>query len=323
MVLKQKFWRIEKSLNIYKNQMENIIRLESISQLNSLFQQAAPKHPLISVVDFSKMEKHDKVEEIKLTCGFYSLMFKNHCANRFRYGKEYYDFEEGTLICIAPNQIITIESDNSSTEDIVGWGLFFHPDLIRGTSLVSKMKDYTFFTYQVNEALHLSDKEKETLLDCVIKLENELTVNIDKHSQTLITSNIELLLNYCNRYYDRQFITRKKANTDLLVRFENSLNNYFNSGDLQKKGLPSVKYFAEQLFLSPNYLSDLLKKETGKNAQEHIHYYLIEEAKNILTNSDNTVSEIAYSLGFEYPNYFSKLFKSKTGMTPIEYRNVN
>ena len=303
--------------------MENIIRLESISQLNALFQQVAPRHPLISVVDFSKMEKHDKVEEIKLTCGFYSLMFKNHCANRFRYGKEYYDFEEGTLICIAPNQIITIESDNSSTKDIVGWGLFFHPDLIRGTSLVNKMKDYTFFTYQVNEALHLSDKEKETLLDCVIKLENELTVNIDKHSQTLISSNIELLLNYCNRYYDRQFITRKKANTDLLVRFENSLNNYFNSGDLQKKGLPSVKYFAEKLFLSPNYLSDLLKKETGKNAQEHIHYYLIEEAKNILTNSDNTVSEIAYSLGFEYPNYFSKLFKSKTGMTPIEYRNVN
>jgi AraC-like DNA-binding protein len=185
------------------------------------------------------------------------------------------------------------------------------------------MKDYTFFTYKVNEALHLSDKEKETLLDCVNKLENELTENIDKHSQTLITSNIELLLNYCNRYYDRQFITRKKANTDLLVRFENSLYNYFNSGDLQEKGLPSVKSFAEQLFLSPNYLSDLLKKETGRNAQEYIHYYLIEEAKNTLTNSDNTVSEIAYSLGFEYPQYFSKLFKSKTGMTPLEYRNMN
>jgi AraC-like DNA-binding protein len=210
-----------------------------------------------------------------------------------------------------------------------GYNFFYFPPFTAGIR-----GDYLFdFTYKVHylkpslgfsfEALHLSDKEKETLLDCVIKLENELTVNIDKHSQTLISSNIELLLNYCNRYYDRQFITRKKANTDLLVRFENSLNNYFNSGDLQKKGLPSVKYFAEKLFLSPNYLSDLLKKETGKNAQEHIHYYLIEEAKNILTNSDNTVSEIAYSLGFEYPNYFSKLFKSKTGMTPIEYRNVN
>lgn len=205
----------------------------------------------------------------------------------------------------------------------MGWGLFFHPDLIRGTSLGNKMKEYTFFSYEVNEALHLSDKEKQTLLDCVNKLENELTENIDKHSQTLITSNIELLLNYCSRYYDRQFITRKKANTDLLVRFENSLSSYFNSHELQKKGLPSVKYFAEQLFLSPNYLSDLLKKETGKNAQDHIHYYLIEEAKNNLLNTNDSVNEIAYKLGFEYPQYFSKLFKSKTGMTAVEYRNMN
>jgi AraC-like DNA-binding protein len=303
--------------------MENIIRLESISQLNALFQQLPPKHPLISVVDFSKMEKHEKVEEVKLTCGFYSILFKNHCANRMRYGKEYYDFQEGTLICIAPNQIITIENDDSSTNDIDGWGLFFHPDIIRGSSLGNKMKDYTFFSYEVNEALHLSDKEKETLSDCINKLENELTENIDKHSQTLINSNIELLLNYCNRYYDRQFITRKKANTDLLIRFENIVSNYFNTNELQNKGLPSVKYFAELLFLSPNYLSDLLKKETGKNAQEHIHYFLVEEAKNILMSSDKSVSEIAYSLGFEYPQYFSKLFKQKTGFTPVEYRNLN
>jgi AraC-like DNA-binding protein len=157
----------------------------------------------------------------------------------------------------------------------------------------------------------------------VNKLENELTENIDKHSQTLITSNIELLLNYCARYYDRQFITRKKANTDLLIRFENSLSSYFNSHELQNKGLPSVKYFAELLFLSPNYLSDLLKKETGKNAQDHIHYYLIEEAKNNLVNTNDSVNEIAYKLGFEYPQYFSKLFKSKTGMTAVEYRNLN
>ncbi|MEY4031071.1 MAG: hypothetical protein RJA90_2364, partial [Bacteroidota bacterium] len=176
--------------------MGNIIRLESISQLNALFQQTAPKHPLIAVIDFSKMEKHEKVEEIKLTCGFYSVMFKNHCANKLKYGKEYYDFQEGTLMCIAPNQIITIENDaNSENADIVGWGLFFHPDLIRGTSLGNKIKEYTFFSYEVNEALHLSDKEKQTLWDCVDKLENELSENIDLHSQTLITSNIELLLN--------------------------------------------------------------------------------------------------------------------------------
>ena len=304
--------------------MGNIIRLESISQLNALFQQTAPKHPLIAVVDFSKMEKHEKVEEIKLTCGFYSVMFKNHCANKLKYGKEYYDFQEGTLMCIAPNQIITIENDaNSENADIVGWGLFFHPDLIRGTSLGNKIKEYTFFSYEVNEALHLSDKEKQTLWDCVYKLENELSENIDLHSQTLITSNIELLLNYCARYYDRQFITRKKVNTNLLRKFETILNSYFNSNDQQYKKLPSVKYFAELLFLSPNYLSDLLKKETGKTAQEYLHYYLIEEAKNNLLNTNDPINEIAFNLGFEYPQYFSKLFKSKTGMTPLAFRKMN
>ena len=304
--------------------MANIFRLESISQLNELFQQTAPNHPLISVVDFSKIEKHEKVEEIKLTCGFYSVMFKNHCANKLKYGKEYYDFQEGTLMCIAPNQIITIENDaNSENADIVGWGLFFHPDLIRGTSLGNKIKEYTFFSYEINEALHLSDKEKQTLWDCVDKLENELSENIDLHSQTLITSNIELLLNYCARYYDRQFITRKKVNTNLLTKFETLLNSYFNSNDQKYKKLPSVKYFAEHLFLSPNYLSDLLKKETGKTAQEYLHYYLIEEAKNNLLNTNDPINEIAFNLGFEYPQYFSKLFKSKTGMTPIAYRNMN
>ncbi|MFN5090765.1 MAG: helix-turn-helix domain-containing protein [Bacteroidota bacterium] len=304
--------------------MGNIIRLESISQLNALFQQTAPKHPLISVVDFSKIEKHEKIEEIKLTCGFYSVMFKNHCANKLKYGKEYYDFQEGTLMCIAPNQIITIENNaNSENADIVGWGLFFHPDLIRGTSLGNKIKEYTFFSYEVNEALHLSDKEKQTLWDCVDKLENELSENIDLHSQNLITSNIELLLNYCARYYDRQFITRKKVNTNLLTKFETILNSYFNSNDQQYKKLPSVKYFADLLFLSPNYLSDLLKKETGKTAQEYLHYYLIEEAKNNLLNTDDPINEIAFNLGFEYPQYFSKLFKSKTGMTPLAYRNMN
>jgi AraC-like DNA-binding protein len=251
-------------------------------------------------------------------------MFKNHCANKLKYGKEYYDFQEGTLMCIAPNQIITIENDaNSENADIVGWGLFFHPDLIRGTSLGNKIKEYTFFSYEVNEALHLSDKEKQTLWDCVYKLENELSENIDLHSQTLITSNIELLLNYCARYYDRQFITRKKVNTNLLRKFETILNSYFNSNDQQYKKLPSVKYFAELLFLSPNYLSDLLKKETGKTAQEYLHYYLIEEAKNNLLNTNDPINEIAFNLGFEYPQYFSKLFKSKTGMTPLAFRKMN
>ena len=303
--------------------MENIIRLESISQLNALFQQVAPRHPLISVVDFSKMEKHNKVEEIKLTCGFYSLMFKNHCANRFRYGKEYYDFEEGTLICIAPNQIITIESDDSSTEDIVGWGLFFHPDLIRSTTLNDKIKSYSFFHYEVSEALHLSDKEKNILFECIQKIQIELQENIDVHSQYIIVSTIELLLNYCSRFYGRQMITRSQANKSTISQIEKILKEYFAKTKVEEQGLPTVKFLADKVHLSPSYLSDLLKKETGKNAQEHIHYYLIEEAKSLLLNSDKNVSEIAFNLGFEYPQYFNKLFKQKTGKTPMEYRHLN
>ena len=302
--------------------MKELIHLQNITDLHKLFNIGNSYHPLVTVLDFSKVTEQVEQNSI-FTTDFYSIMFKNYCKNNIKYGRKVIDFQDGNLICIAPNQTIEIDYEVEEREDKMGWGLFFHPDLIRGTSLGNKMKEYTFFSYEVNEALHLSDKEKQTLLDCVNKLENELTENIDKHSQTLITSNIELLLNYCARYYDRQFITRKKANTDLLVRFENSLSSYFNSHELQNKGLPSVKYFAELLFLSPNYLSDLLKKETGKNAQDHIHYYLIEEAKNNLVNTNDSVNEIAYKLGFEYPQYFSKLFKSKTGMTAVEYRNMN
>lgn len=204
-----------------------------------------------------------------------------------------------------------------------GWGLFFHPDLIHGTSLGTKMKGYSFFSYETSEALHLSEKEKQTLNDIVHKIDAELSENIDQHSQTLIVSNIELLLNYCTRYYDRQFITRKKANSDLLAKVEDVLSEYFREADLSEKGLPTVKYLADQLHLSPNYLSDLLKRETGMNAQDRIHYHLIEEAKNSLLSSNKSVGELAFSLGFEYPQYFSRLFKSKTGMTPLEYRNMN
>lgn len=205
----------------------------------------------------------------------------------------------------------------------MGWGLFFHPDLLRGTSLGTKMKDYTFFSYETSEALHMSDKEKEILYDCIQKIETELRENIDNHSQTLIVSNIELLLNYCQRYYGRQFITRNNFNRDILSQVENILRKYFNSEDLKKNGLPSVSYLADKVNLSPNYLSDLLKKETGMNAKDHIHHHLIEEAKNILLGTNKSISEIAYELGFEYPQYFSKLFKQKTGNTPQEFRNLN
>lgn len=302
--------------------MSSILHLENISDINRVLKQEKTKHPLVSVIDFTKVDEQIP-EGTKISSGFYSIMFKNYCLNRLKYGREYYDFQEGSLICIAPKQVITLDNEIEKRVDMMGWGIFFHPDLIRGTSLGKTIKNYSFFSYETQEALHLSEKEKQTLYDCVLKIENELSENIDSHSQRLIVSNIELLLNYCSRYYERQFITRKSINKDVLTQFETALKDYFSSQETKKNGLPSVKHLADKVCLSANYLSDLLKKETGMNAQEHIHFYLIEEAKNLLQGSSISVSELAYSLGFEYPQYFSRLFKSKTGMTPMEYRNLN
>lgn len=302
--------------------MDKVHSIKNISELNLFLNQDKPKHPLLSVIDFSKVEHYGK-EEGKLTADFYTLMFKSHCHNKLKYGREYYDFQEGTLICIAPNQVITLEKEEGNSKDSIGWGVFFHPDLLRGTALGTRMKDFTFFSYEMNEALHLSDKEKQNLAELVAKIENELNENIDQHSQVLLVNTLELLLNYCARYYDRQFITRKSTNSSILSKFEQILSEYFTSGNLKENGLPSVKYFADKIFLSPNYLSDLLKKETGKNAQELIHYQLIELAKNTLLSTDLPVNQIAYELGFEYPQYFSKFFKNKTGMTPLEFRTLN
>ena len=302
--------------------MSSILHLENISDINRVLKQEKTKHPLVSVIDFTKVDEQIP-EGTKISSGFYSIMFKNYCLNRLKYGREYYDFQEGSLICIAPKQVITLDNEIEKRVDMMGWGIFFHPDLIRGTSLGKTIKNYSFFSYETQEALHLSEKEKQTLYDCVLKIENELSENIDSHSQRLIVSNIELLLNYCSRYYERQFITRKSINKDVLTQFETALKGYFSSQETKKNGLPSVKHLADKVCLSANYLGDLLKKETGMNAQEHIHSYLIEEAKNLLQGSNISVSELAYSLGFEYPQYFSRLFKSKTGMTPMEYRNLN
>lgn len=290
--------------------MKPIINLKSISEINKFVQQGNINHPLVAVIDFSKVDEY--VEEgTRICCDFYSIMFKNYCANGLRYGKQAYDFQEGSLICIAPKQVMTMDNEIEKRDDMMGWGLFFHPDLIRNTSLGLKMKEYTFFSYETSEALHLSEKEKQILYDCIVKIQNELQENIDSHSQTLIVSNIELLLNYCSRYYGRQFITRKNVNRDIVTKVENLIKECFNKNDLKKNSLPTVKYLADAVHLSPNYLTDLLKKETGMNAQDQIHYFLIEEAKSILMNSDASVGEIAYSLGFEYPQYFSKLFKNQ------------
>lgn len=301
--------------------MKPIIHLKSISEINR-FVQNKTQHPLVSVIDFSTADEYLE-EGTRLSADFYTIMFKNYCSNHMKYGRQSVDFQDGSLICIAPKQLITLDNDIEKKENMMGWGLFFHPDLLRGTSLGNKMGDYSFFSYETSEALHLSEKEKQILYDCIQKIETELQENIDSHSQNLIVTNIELLLNYCSRYYGRQFITRKSSSSNTLSQVENVLKDYFRSNQLKETGLPTVKYLADQVHLSASYLSDLLKKETGMNAQDHIHYYLIEEAKNILLNTDCSVGEIAYSLGFEYPQYFSKLFKQKTGQTPVEYRNFN
>ena len=301
--------------------MDSIVEIETISTLNKMLGQEESKHPLIGIIDFSKIDFSIHTSS-KVTTGFYTVMLKNLCPGALRYGRNYYDFQEGTLFFMAPNQVISLE-DPDETQDVYGWGLVFHPELLRGTSLGTKMKDYSFFSYNVHEALHLSELEKEKLKEIVGDIETELNQNIDKHSKTLIVSTIELLLNYCNRYYDRQFITRTETNKDIIGDFEGLLDHYFESEELQKQGFPSVKFLAEQLHLSPNYLSDLLKKETGKNGTEHIQLHVIELAKDKLLSTSVSVNEIAYDLGFEYPQYFSKMFKKNTGMTPAEYRNLN
>ena len=302
--------------------MKEIINLQSIADLYKLFDLGHSQHPLVAILDFSKVS--EQVEQnSKITTDFYSIMFKNYCKNNIKYGRKTIDFQDGNLICIAPNQVIEIDNEIEPIENMMGWGLFFHPDLIRATSLNDKIKDYSFFTYEVSEALHLSDKEKNILYECVQKIQTELQQNIDVHSQNIIVSSIELLLNYCSRFYGRQMITRSQTNKRIVAQIEIILNKYFTETKIKEQGLPTVKYLADRVNLSPSYLSDLLKKETGKNAQEHIHFYLIEEAKGYLVNTDKNINEIAYNLGFEYPQYFNKLFKQKTGQTPMEYRNLN
>ncbi len=303
--------------------MSNILRLESISELNKSLNQDKPKHPLISIVDFSKIkfQELENTEVKKVTYNFYSIILKNLVPGSLRYGRNIYDFQDGSLFFMAPDQVWALE--NLNIQDVYGWGLCFHPNLIRGTSLNSKMKEYTFFNYKLNEALHLSDEEKLTLSDIIASINKELNRPIDKHSKAVIVSSIELLLNHCSRYYDRQFITRSEVNKDVIAKIEEYLTNYFKSEKQQTSGIPTVKQCADEVHLSPNYLCNLLRKETGKSTQEHIHYYVLELAKNKLLSTKIPVNKIAYDLGFEYPQYFSKLFKKKTGVTPAEYRNLN
>jgi AraC-like DNA-binding protein len=296
-----------------------IINIPSITRAHELFGYDKPAHPLVSLVDFKKIKPEARKAEVSYQMEFYVISCKGF-KGALKYGRSYYDFEEGTLTFTSPNQVISATPDMDMHK---GWGLFFHPDLIHGTALGAKINDYSFFHYDINEALHASEEELSTLLDCAEKIRKEYAQNMDKHTRGLIVSNIELLLNYCDRFYDRQFFTRAKVNNDMVQRFELLLSEYFSQGTLIESGLPDVKYFASGLNLSPNYLSDILKKSTGKTTQEHIHLQLTEKAKSLLWGTNQSISEIAYSLGFEHPSHFDKIFKSKTGITPSQFRNAN
>lgn len=296
--------------------MEELLKFDTISQYNA-FNNHETLHPLVSVIDFSKAAPR-KLRRSYF--GFYAVLLKDVKCGDLRYGKNLYDYQEGTLVFIAPGQIAGIESGEELYQP-KGYGVVFHPDLIRGTSLGRHIDDYTFFEYNVSEALHLSERERQMVLDCFSKIRFELEHAVDKHSKTLITTNIELLLNYCVRFYDRQFIIRDHANKGILQRFETLLKDFFASDKTQTIGLPSVAWCAEQLNLSANYFGDLIKKETGKSAHEFIQLKLMDVAKERMYDPNKSVSEVAYGLGFKYPQHFSRVFKQYVGMTPQEYRS--
>lgn len=297
--------------------MNDIINFHTVHEYN-VFNNNKTLHPLVSVVDLSMAEPR---QFRRLQYDFYTIFLKKvHCGD-LRYGLNNYDYEEGTLIFLAPGQVIGERKDEYYQPQ--GLALVFHPDLLLGTPLGKKIADYTFFSYAVNEALHLSEQERGMILDCFDKIQYELKHSIDKHTKRLIVSNIELFLNYCERFYDRQFITRDNVNRGTLEKFEALLNNYFASEKPYTLGLPLVNYFADELHLSANYFGDMVKKETGKSAQEYIQNKIIEIAKDKIFEGNKTISEIAYELGFKYPQHFSRLFKQRVGYTPNEYKNLN
>lgn len=300
--------------------MKEIIKLNTISETHQFLGLEKPKHPLISVLRIGDVLQNFEVDNVKYALGLFQISLKDNCPfNIVNYGRNSYDYQEGTMVFTAPNQVLEYTKEAVAEEDN-GWTLVFHPDLIRKSELGKKVDNFSFFSYASNEALHLSDEERKTVTEIAEKIEKEISNNIDAHSQTLIISNLELLLNYCVRFYDRQFYTRTNLNHDIASQFEQLLKDYYKQEKQLELGIPSVQYCGEAINMSPKYLSDLLRKETGHSTQDHIHQYIIEQAKNRLLNSNESASEIAYALGFEYPQYFSKIFKKKTTMSPNEFR---
>jgi AraC family transcriptional activator of pobA len=298
-----------------KKAMNEICKLESVSQFNAQRGQRT-LHPLVSVLDQSKSSL---IKGARFVSELYIIFLKEVKCQELKYGRSHYDYDDGTILFIAPGQVFGFDDDEKMFQPS-GWVLVFHPDLIRGTSLGRSIKDYGFFSYDVNEALHLSESERAIILESFSKIRYELEHAIDKHSKTLVISNIELFLNYCVRFYDRQFITRDNIHKDILARFESALDEFFTSDAPQMVGLPSVRFFAEKFSLSANYFGDLVKKETGKSAHEHIQEKLITVAKERVLGSNRTISEIAYEIGFKYPSHFTRLFKQQVGKSPIDFR---
>jgi len=297
-----------------------LIRIKTISEYHHLMGLPKPEHPLISVINFDDIKKMPGSQSISIVFDFYSISLKRNFNAKFKYGQQAYDFDEGIMFFISPGQVFGMELNKAEELRHTGWMLFIHPDFIWNTSLAKTIKKYDFFDYSVNEALFLSEKEEATIIGIMQNIQQEYHSNIDKFSQDIIIAQLELLLNYSDRFYHRQFITRKISSHHILVRLEEILAEYFDSDNLASKGLPTVQHVAEKLNVSPGYLSGLLKTLTGQSTQQHIHDKLIEKAKEKLSTTALTVSEIAYELGFEHSQSFSKLFKTKTKVSPLEFR---
>jgi len=291
---------------------------DTIKKYSELFNNKT-LHPLINLVDLSKS---NELARTKFTLGFYAIIIKETNCGDLRYGNKYYDYADGSMVFFSPNQIITHKPEGELHQPY-GKALIFHPDIIKGTSLGKQIHEYSFFGYQSSEALHLSDREREVVNQCFENIANEISQNIDQHSEKLIVANLELLLKYCSRFYDRQFITRENANHGIIEQFETMLNKYIFGEKLKVEGLPSVAYFADELHLSANYFGDLIKKETGKSALDFIHLQLLESAKEKILDTSKSISEVAYELGFKYPQHFTRLFKQKVGVSPNEFRVLN
>lgn len=306
-----------------RNSMKNdsFLRFKTISDFHRFLEIPKPEHPLISVINLESIRYVPPRETMNVVFDFYSVGLKRTPNTKYKYGQQEYDFDEGVMFFMSPGQVFGVKTDRDASLKRRGWSLLVHPDFLWNTTLAKKIGQYGFFDYSVNEALHLSEKEEATIVNVMLNIDQEYRSNIDNFSQSVMISQIELLLNYSDRFYNRQFITRRKASNDLLIKLEELLDEYFDRENESQEGLPTVKYVADKLNVSPNYLSDMLRALTGQNAQQHIHNKLIEKAKEALSTTSLSVAEISYRLGFEHPQSFNRIFKDKTNASPLKFRN--